>query len=331
MADTMLEGKRILITGGAGFIGTALSERLVEQNEVVLYDCHFEGMPLNYSSIVNHPSLRLVRGDVRDYDALAPEVEKAQVIVHLAAIVGVQNVLRRGRETIDVIVLGTSNVLRAAGRSPALERLVYLSTSEVFGPTSFRADENSHPTVGPVTEARWTYSIAKLVGEHLVHSYNVEVGLPAVIIRPFNVFGPKRLGDHAMLRFIVNALRNRDLEVHGDGSQIRSWCYIEDFCDGLLAALTRKEAIGEDFNLGCAENTLTIYDLARRITRLCKSSSRIRFTEVSFTDVDVRVPRLDKAKRLLGYTPGYDFEEAIRCTIQWYRDHLDAVAVPLAE
>ncbi len=327
----MIEGKRILITGGAGFIGTWLAERVIERNTVVLYDCRFESAPLDYSPIVGHPNLRTVRGDVRDYDRLSPEVEKADIVVHLAAIVGVDNVMRRGRETMDVIILGTSNVLRAAELAGHVERVIYVSTSEVFGPSSFRVHENSHPTVGPVTEARWTYSIAKLAGEHLVHSYHRETGLPTVIIRPFNIFGPKRIGDHAMLRFITDALRNRDLEVHGDGAQIRSWCYIEDFCDGMVAAMARKEAIGEDFNLGCAENTLTIYDLAQRVIRLCQSSSRIQFTQVSFTDIDIRVPRLDKAKRLLGYNPCYGLEEGMAPTIEWYREHLDALVRRVAE
>ena len=186
----MIEDRRILITGGAGFIGTALAERLVDRNEVVLYDCRFDGMPFSYSVLVDHPNVELVQGDVRDHATLAPHVEKANVVVHLASIVGVRNVLARGRETIEVITLGTSNVLRAAEQSTALERLLYLSTSEVFGPISFRAHESCHPTVGPVSEARWTYSIAKLVGEHMVHGYHVDAGLPTVIVRPFNVFGP---------------------------------------------------------------------------------------------------------------------------------------------
>lgn len=327
----IIEGKRILITGGAGFIGTALAERLVERNTIVLYDREFESTPFTYSALVDHRNLQTIRGDVRDYERLARAVDNADIIVHLAAIVGVNNVLRRGRETIDVTVIGTSNILRAAEQSRRVGRLVYLSTSEVFGSNSFRANESSHPTFGPVSEARWTYSIAKLAAEHLVHSYSVETRLPAVIIRPFNVFGPKRLGDHAVLRFIVNALLNKDLEVHGDGSQIRSWCYIEDFCDGLLAALTRREAIGEDFNLGCAENTVTIYDLAQRVIRLCDSSSGIRFTQASFADIDIRVPRLDKAKRLLEYDPRYELEEALARTIQWYRQHLDAMVLRYAE
>ncbi|HXG05473.1 MAG TPA: NAD-dependent epimerase/dehydratase family protein [Candidatus Binatia bacterium] len=322
----MIEDRQILITGGAGFIGTALAERLVAHNQVVLFDCRFDGMPFVFSPLPHHPHVQPVQGDVRDYERLAPHVEKAQVIIHLAALVGVRNVLRHSRETIEVITLGTSNVLRAAEHNGGLERLMYLSTSEVFGASSFRAHETSHPTLGPVSEARWTYSIAKLVGEHLAQSYNGDAGLPTVIIRPFNIFGPRRLGDHAMLRFIVNALRGRDLEVHGDGSQIRSWCYIDDFCDGVLAALARAEAIGQDFNLGSAQNTVTIYDLARRVIRISGSSSRIRFVEASFTDIDLRVPLLDKARRLLGYNPTFDLDDAIGLTLAWYRDHLDVVA-----
>lgn len=319
-----LAGRRVLITGGAGFIGTALAERLVERNRVVLFDRAFAGQSAPLSSAWGHPNLELVTGDILDPAAVSAAVEGADVVVHLAAIVGVKNVLARGRETIEVNFIGTSNLLRAVERS-ALHRFVYFSTSEVFGMNSFRAGEDSPTTIGSVNEARWTYSIAKLAGEHLVHTYHRELDLPTVIVRPFNVFGPLRLGDHALLRFILAALRGEDLEVHGDGTQIRSWCYIDDFVDALERVLVLPQATGEAFNIGNPRNTLTIYDLARRVIELLGSSSRVRFAAIDFSDIDVRVPRLRKAEELLGFRPRVEIDEAIRRTATWYREHLEAV------
>ena len=173
-----------------------------------------------------------------------------------------------------------------------------------------------------MTEARWSYSIAKLAGEHLVSAYHKELGMPTVIVRPFNVFGPLRIGEHAMLRFILCALEGAELEVHGDGSQIRSWCYIDDFCAGVLRTLDRGQAVGEDFNIGSARNTLTIYALAQKIIEMTGSRSGITFTHHGFSDIDVRVPRLDKAHTLLGYEPQYELDRALPLTIDWYRTHL---------
>jgi nucleoside-diphosphate-sugar epimerase len=320
-----LSGRRVLITGGAGFIGAALAERLVERNEVVLFDRTFEGQSAPLCSAWGHPNLEAVTGDILDPAAVAAAVEEADVVVHLAAIVGVKNVLARGRETIEVNFLGTSNLLRAVERRRDLHRFVYFSTSEVFGMNSFRATEETPASIGSVDEARWTYSIAKLAGEHLVHTYHRELDLPTVIVRPFNVFGPLRLGDHALLRFIVSALRNYDIEVHGDGTQIRSWCYIEDFLDALVRVLVLPQATGEAFNIGNPRNTLTIYELAKRVIELLGSSSRVRFAAIDFSDIDVRVPRLRKAEELLGFRPRFEIDEAILQTARWYKDHIEAV------
>ena len=328
-ASPVLEGRRVLITGGAGFIGAALAERLVDHNELVLFDRGFQGSSATLSRAWGHPNLRLVEGDVLDADAVAAAVEGAEVVVHLAAIVGVKNVLARGKDTLETNFLGTSNLLRALQGCQDLHRVVYFSTSEVFGMNSFRAGEETPTSVGPVSEARWTYSIAKLAGEHLVHAYHRETGMPTVIVRPFNVFGPLRLGDHAMLRFILAALNGEDLEVHGDGTQIRSWCYISDFLDGLQRTLIVPEAVGETFNLGNSRNTVTIYDLAQRVVRLTASTARVRFEAIDFSDIDVRVPRLGKAERLLGYRPSVELDEAIIRTADWYRRHLHLVE-PLA-
>jgi nucleoside-diphosphate-sugar epimerase len=320
-----LTGKRVVITGGAGFIGSALAERLVADNQVVLFDRAFEGLSAPLSSAWGHANLETVQGDILDPAAVKKAVDGADVVVHLAAIVGVKSVLSRGRETIEVNFTGTSNVLKAVHGRRDLHRFVYFSTSEVFGMNSFRAGEETPASIGSVDEARWTYSIAKLAGEHLVHTYHRELDLPTVIVRPFNVFGPLRLGDHALLRFILAALRGEDLEVHGDGTQIRSWCYIDDFVDALLRTIVLPQASGEAFNIGNPRNTLTIYELARRVIELLGSSSRIRFAAIDFSDIDVRVPRLRKAEELLGFRPSVEIDAAIRQTAQWYREHLEAV------
>ncbi len=320
-----LAGKRVLITGGGGFIGSALAERLVERNQVLLFDRTFANQSAPLCSAWGHPNLRTLEGDILDLAAVAAAVEGVDVIVHLAAIVGVKSVLSRGRETIEVNFIGTSNLLKAVAERGDLHRFVYFSTSEVFGMNSFRAGEDTPASIGSVDEARWTYSIAKLAGEHLVHTYHRELDLPTVIVRPFNVFGPLRLGDHAMLRFILAALRGDDLEVHGDGTQIRSWCYIDDFVDALLRTIVLPQASGEAFNLGNPRNTLTIYELAKRVIDLLGSSSRVRFEAIDFSDIDVRVPRLRKAESLLGFHPQIEIDEAIRRTARWYREHLETV------
>jgi UDP-glucose 4-epimerase len=320
-----LTGKRVLITGGAGFIGSALAERLVERNQVVLFDRTFENQSAPLCAAWGHPNLETVTGDILNTSVVTAAVDGADVVVHLAAIVGVKNVLARGRETIEVNFIGTSNLLRAVERRRDLHRFVYFSTSEVFGMNSFRAGEETPASIGSVDEARWTYSIAKLAGEHLVHTYHRELDLPTVIVRPFNVFGPLRLGDHALLRFILAALRGDDIEVHGDGTQIRSWIYIDDFVDALVRMLVLPQATGEAFNIGNPRNTLTIYELAKRVIDLLGSRSRIRFAAIDFSDIDVRVPRLRKAEELLGFRPTLEIDEAILRTARWYKDHLEAV------
>lgn len=329
-----LKGRNILITGGAGFIGAGLAERLVGNNDVTLFDRAFEGTSVSLSEAWGHPNLRLVEGNVLDSEAVAEVCVDAHVVIHLAAIVGVKNVLSRGRETIETNFTGTSNVLKALRSNEHLDRVVYFSTSEVFGMNSFRAGEDTPASVGPVTEARWTYSIAKLAGEHLVHCYHREMAIPTVIVRPFNVFGPLRLGDHAMLRFILSALSGEDLEVHGDGNQIRSWCYISDFLDALMNVLTLPQAVGEAFNIGNSRNTVTIYELAKRVIRLLDSASSVRFEAIDFSDIDVRVPRLKKAAQLLGYEPRVELDEGILRAAEWYRanrEYVDLRSSPAGE
>ncbi len=257
-----------------------------------------------------------------DASSLAEAAAGAEVVIHAAAIVGVHNVLGAPRRTIEINFEGTANLLRAVKDNPNLHRFVFFSTSEVFGGASFRVDETHNASVGTVQEARWSYSIAKLAGEHLCYAYHREFGLPLAIIRPFNVYGECRNGDHAMLRFIVAALRDEPLEVHGDGSQVRAWCHAQDFTDALVQMIENDAAIGQDYNIGNGQATHTIYDLAKRIILRSGSSSELVFKYIDYSDIDIRVPQTVKARKELGWTPKIEMDEGIDRTVAWYREHL---------
>jgi nucleoside-diphosphate-sugar epimerase len=236
----------------------------------------------------------------------------------------VNRVCSAGRETLETNYVGTSRLLKALDASPNIQRFVYFSTSEVFGVNSYRVDEASRPSIGPIAESRWSYAMSKLAGEHLVASYYRETRLPIAIVRPFNIFGPRRTGDYALRRFILSALDGKPLEIHGDGTQIRSWCYIEDFCNALLQMMVRSEAIGEDFNIGHPGNTLTIYELAQKVIQLTGSTSPVTFCPSPFPDISIRVPSLEKARRLLAYEPRFDLNTGLKHTIEWYRENFMA-------
>jgi nucleoside-diphosphate-sugar epimerase len=317
----MIVGKRILITGGAGFIGTHVAERLAERNQVTLLDIDL-GNVLPYSPLTADDHVRKIHGDVRDPEVMEEEVANCQIVLHFASILGVREVIERARDTIDTIVLGTRNALEAARKRSTIERMVYISTSEVYGNIT-DAREGMPASVGTDNDGRLCYASAKLMGEHLVWAYHRDFGLPTVIIRPFNIYGPRRKAGHAVGLFIIKALAGKDVTLHGDGSQLRSWCYIDDFSNGIIACLEKDAAIGEDFNLGNARTAATIYDLAERTIRLVGSSSRIVTTPHTFTDIGVRAPNSLKAWTRLGYAPQYGMDAGLRPTIEWYRKHFD--------
>jgi len=326
-----IRGKEILITGGAGFIGSSLASRLAENNQVVILDRLFNQQPISFTSLLRNPNVSVVQADIMNGHALDDLVLNAEIVVHAAAIVGVGRVCSCPRETLETNFVGTSRLFHALEKSRRLERVIYFSTSEVFGVNSFRVHEDAPASVGPAAEARWSYAIAKLAGEHLAKSYHREMGLPIVTVRPFNIFGPRRLGAHAIRSFVVNALTGMPIEIHDDGSQIRSWCYIDDFCDALLEMMVRPEAVGEDFNIGNPRNTLTIFQLAQKVIDCTGSKSSIVFRETHIPDIDIRVPSLDKAHRLLGYECKFDLDRALGLTIDWYRMHLPELRGSLPE
>jgi UDP-glucose 4-epimerase len=317
-----LEGKRVLVTGGAGFIGTTLARELVDRNEIVAVD-NLHRDALSQTELADHPNFTLHQGDVLDADLIRELAQGATHIVHCAGIAGVDTVLQSPVRTMRVNVIGTYNVLEAGvATAETLERLVDFSTSEVFGSQAFRVAETSATVTGSVGEARWTYAVSKLAGEHMSHAYHAELGLPTTSVRPFNVFGPGQIGGGAIRAFIEAALAGEDLTIHGDGSQIRAWCYVDDMVNGTLLALEHPNAVGESFNIGNARSAVTIYDLAQRIKRLTGCPGEIVFRPLHYTDVELRIPNVDKARDLLGFEAGVELDDGLARTVAWYRSRL---------
>lgn len=320
--SVMLEGAHLLVTGGAGFIGTALTRRLAEHNRLRIFD-NLRRNALADAELDQHPNVELIVGDVRDAAAVEAAMDGVDYVVHMASIAGVDTVLKNPVLTMEVSIEGTMNVLKSAlAHRDRVRRLIDFSTSEVFGSYAFRVREADVTALGAVGEARWTYAVSKLATEHLAHNYWKQYELPTCSIRPFNIFGPGQVGEGAVHAFVTRALRNEPIQIHNEGDQIRSWCYIDDIVDGIVLALQSDEAVGHAFNIGNPRSTVTIYQLAQLVVRLSGSTSEINFIDWDFPDVELRIPDVKKAEALLGFRARVDLEDGIERTIAWYRDKL---------
>ncbi len=311
-------GKRIVITGGAGFIGSTLAGRLAGANQIVLFD-NLARNTIQHTGLQDNPNISLVQGDILDPHAVAKAFEGADIVVHAAAIAGIDTVIKSPVRTMEVNMIGTANVLSAAQLAGVRDRVIEFSTSEVFGSMAYRVSEENQAVAGSAGEARWVYAVSKLAGEHLAHAYFREHNLPTVTLRPFNIYGPGQTGEGAIQIFIRKALKNEPITIYGDGTQIRAWCFVDDMVDALMLALERPEAVGESFNVGNARAVTTIFGLAETVCRVLNSTSEIVFKPPLSADIELRIPETRKAENLLGYKAKVDLEEGIRRTADWYR------------
>ena len=314
----MIENKTMFITGGAGFIANTLIKHYVEKNKIVVYD-NFHRDTLTGSGMDTHPNVTIIKGDVLDFNLLCSSMKGADIVVHAAGIAGIDTVIRNPVHTMRVNMIGTSNALEAARINNITDRFIDFSTSEVFGSMAFRSSEEDVTVSGSAGEARWTYAVSKLAGEHLAHAYYKQYNLPVVTVRPFNVYGPGQTGEGAIQIFIKRALKNEDIKIDGDGNQIRAWCFVDDFVDCLIRCIENPKAIGESFNLGNARAVITILGLAQTVCRVLKSDSKIAFEPPLSADIAMRIPNVDKTFNVLGFKAKVDLEEGILKTAGWMK------------
>lgn len=312
----------ILITGGAGFIGSHLAERLLaEGHRVVAVDDLSTGSLDNLTAVRGHPNFSFVLDSVRNANTMHLLIERCDMVYHLAAAVGVQLIVDRPVHTIETNIHGTEVVLSIANKFG--KKVLIASTSEVYGKSEaipFHEDDDT--VLGSTRFSRWSYACSKAIDEFLALAYHQQYGLPAVIVRLFNTVGPRQTGRYGMVipRFVQRALRNEPIQIYGDGQQSRCFCCVFDVIDGLTALMDCPEAAGRVYNLGSDEE-ITISDLADAIIRLTHSRSEKVFLSYEqaygrpFDDMKRRVPCLDRIREQIDYQPRYTLEQTLRLII----------------
>lgn len=320
ISNGFIQGQTIFLTGGRGFIGTHLVRRfLARGNRVTIFDSGHRDS-LRYAGLEGANGLTVIPGDVTDRLALEQALGNQSYVLHLAAIAGVSLYFKRPLQTMEVNYEGTRNVLSCLKDKPGLRLFVGFSTSEIYGPDASQVREEDRTCQGSTADRRWVYAISKLASEKLGYAYFWEHGVPICYLRPFNVYGPGQVGEGAISLFIYQALRGMPLRITGDGSQVRAFCYIDDFCDGVDACLSRADRVrAQSFNIGNPAEPVTIRELAEKIVKLTGSASPIEFVSHEGEDVRYRRPSIEKAARELGYKPNWSLEDGLRATIDWFR------------
>ena len=317
----MIKNKNIFITGGAGFIANTIIKNYIDYNQIKIYD-NFHRDTLSNSEIADHSNLNIIKGDVLDFEKLNSCMSGSDIVIHAAGIAGIDTVIKNPVRTMEVNMIGTANALKAAEQNSIKDRFIDFSTSEVFGSMAFKSSEDDQTVSGSAGEARWTYAVSKLAGEHLAHAYSSQYDLPVVTVRPFNVYGPGQTGEGAIQIFIKKALKDEPIRIDGDGAQIRAWCYVDDFVDCIIKCIENPKAIGESFNIGNARATITILGLAQTVCRTLNSKSEIYFGPKPSADIALRIPSVDKAEKLLNFKAKVDLEEGILKTAKWLANQI---------
>jgi len=318
--------ERFLITGGAGFIGSHLSELLVSQSHsVVAIDDLSTGRMENIQHLRSQAGFQFVHETILNSQVLDRLASQADVIVHLAAAVGVKLIVEDPVRTINTNILGTEAVLTTANRYGC--KVLIASTSEVYGKgVKVPFGEEDDCLIGPTTHSRWAYAVSKQVDEFLGLAYHRQFGLPVVVMRFFNTIGPRQTGRYGMVvpRFVRQALSGNPLTVYGDGRQTRCFADVADVVRAITSLAGHAEAVGQVFNIGSAEE-ISIQKLAERVIALTGSHSTIQLVPYDeayapgFEDMQRRVPKLEKIELLIGYQPAYSLDDTLRRVVAYER------------
>lgn len=309
--------KGVLITGGAGFLGSNLATRLAGSRPIRILD-DFTRDSLIHLGDADTGSLEIIRGDVRDSAVLDNALANVDMVVHMAAIAGVHNYYSRPMDVMQVNLGGTLGLLKALS-SKKIRRLIYISTSEVYGVQAKDAREDDPLPTGDLGEMRWTYALSKIAGEKACVAFARQTGTSVVILRPFNVFGPGQTGEGAIRDMALAALAGGPVTVYGDGSQVRAWCHVDDFVDAVIAALDAPELAQMVFNIGNPENALSLAELAKKIADVVEGDIEIRREPHFGLDVNYRTPNISRIRNVLGFAPKIGFDDALPATVDWYR------------
>jgi UDP-glucose 4-epimerase len=322
---------RYLITGGAGFIGSHLAERLLSRGDrVVLLDNLSTGSMENVRHLKSSERLQYHLDNIENRQLLAELVDDADVVVHLAAAVGVKLIVESPVRTIETNVNGTQMILEAACKKKKL--VLTASTSEVYGKnTNVPFHEDADLVLGPTTKGRWSYAASKALDEFLALSYWKEKKLPVIVVRLFNTVGPRQTGRYGMVlpNFVKSALENASIQIYGNGKQSRCFCDVRDTVEGLIRLMDTDRSIGEVVNVGNTEE-ITIEDLAHKVKERTASSSPIEYVpydkayEPGFEDMMRRVPSVEKLVHLTGFRPHTPLNEIIDRVIAFFRQQTEA-------
>ncbi len=327
-----LENQNILVTGGAGFIGSHLVDSLIAENRVVVLDNLSKGVMNNINAHLRNPNFKFIKGDILDRKVVDKTVRNVDVIFHMAAVVGVKHYVEDPAQVIRTNIYGTDNLLEAAAKYK-VKRFIFASTSEIYGKNkNVPLKENYDRVLGPPFIDRWCYSSSKGIDEHVCNAYFRKHQLPLVILRYFNIYGPRQeTSDYGgvISIFTRRVLKNQPPLVHGDGKQTRSFTYISDAVEGTVQASVREEAVGETINIGNPHET-SINELARLIVDLAGKSGKVKPEHIAYEDfygtwyedIPRRVPDASKAQKILGFKSKVSLENGLTKTIEWYKQYL---------